>query len=106
MIHGDADEEEVVSPLPYPWFERETYAKARELMDDGEQWPATYDTWRTLATRAMERLAASGIQATPVPIDPVAFVAWCELHGHHGDSDARLNFAAICWRESRESGPS
>lgn len=92
-----------LSYLAYPWFERAAYNAARSLMVDGDYWPADYDTWHTLAKDAMLRLSRDGVTALRQPIDPEAFKTWCADHDRPADSDSRLTFAAIQWRQSGAS---
>lgn len=85
--------------LPYPWFERAVYEKARRVMDDADYWPDDYETWHHFAKDAMARLATDGVTVVRQPIDPEHFLRWCREHDRPADSYARLMFAADQWNE-------
>jgi hypothetical protein len=60
-----------------PWYTRKDYLRMRELMDDGNEWPATFDAWESTAKAKLEELAARGVKISPVTIEPDRFVAYC-----------------------------
>ena len=87
--------------LPYPWFEQADYELARQIMDDADQWPLTYEKWLALASDAIVRLNAGGCRAFKQAIDPSELERWCLDNCRAADSEARLQFAEVCWRQER-----
>ena len=77
-----------------PWYEPDCYDALRASLADGDRLPPRYETWRN-ATEQMEReVQRSGVEVVRVPIEPDAFVAWCDRDGSETDSAARARYAA------------
>lgn len=60
------------------WYRREDYDRIREIMDDGDKFPRTFDEWEKRAKSQKASAAAGGIALVPVIIDPEKFVAFCQ----------------------------
>jgi hypothetical protein len=65
-------------PHVAPWYRREDYVRVREIMDDRDVLPRTFDEWERTAKEQLAELAARGIEITPVIVDPDEFLAYCE----------------------------
>jgi hypothetical protein len=61
-----------------PWFRRKDYNRVREIMDDGDKFPTTFDDWEVLAKSQMARAAAAGITINPIILDPEDFITFCD----------------------------
>jgi hypothetical protein len=75
------------------WYDRETYREIRGLMADGERMAETYDAWLASAEQVAGEVARSGIEVVRVPIEPHAFITWCEERGRPRDGAARTAYA-------------
>jgi hypothetical protein len=65
-------------PHVAPWYRREDYARIREIMDDGDGLPATFDDWERAAKDQLTAVVARGIEIKPVILEPEEFLAYCE----------------------------
>jgi hypothetical protein len=59
------------------WFRREDYDHIREIMEDGERLPPSFDQWEQLAKSQVENAKRGGIIIKPVMLDPDKFIAFC-----------------------------
>jgi hypothetical protein len=80
-------------PVGLPWYKRADYARLRQIMVDGEEFPPSFDRWQRRAEDSERRLKADGRPVVRVHIDPQEFVAWCATAGRTIDRDARIAFA-------------
>ena len=48
-------------PHVAPWYRPEDYARIREIMDDGDRMPRTFDEWERIAKDQLATAAAKGI---------------------------------------------
>jgi hypothetical protein len=71
------------------WYERETYAEVRGIMEDSEVLPREYDHWLRSARSVMQLEQARNSEVIKAAIDPDAFVAWCRATGQRADVRAR-----------------
>jgi hypothetical protein len=60
------------------WYRRQDYNRIREIMDDGNRFPATFNEWEKTAKSQVARAAAHVITIKPVILDPEEFVAFCD----------------------------
>ena len=49
-----------------PWYRREEYALMREIMDDGEALPLTFDEWEKNAESERAVATCEGVSIIPV----------------------------------------
>jgi hypothetical protein len=75
------------------WFRREDYQRIRQIMDDGDRFPADFDEWETRAKGQMEEAKRHGLVITPVTLDPHDFLAFCETENMAPSREARAKFA-------------
>jgi hypothetical protein len=61
-------------PHVAPWYRREDYARVREIMDDGNRLPLTFDEWERVAEDQLATAAANGIEIKPVILEPEKFL--------------------------------
>jgi hypothetical protein len=75
------------------WFRREDYDRIREIMEDGERLPPSFDQWEQLAKSQVENAKRGGIIIKPVMLDPDKFIAFCRAKKMRHDGPARAKFA-------------
>ena len=75
-----------------PWYERASYPRVLEVMQDRAHLPASYDEWLARAEVVVEQARRRGYHPLKAYVDPDHFVAWCERNGCEADSDSRLEF--------------
>lgn len=75
------------------WYRREDYQRIREIMDDGDKLPATFDEWEIRAKRQMADAARMGFTLESVILDPDEFIAYCRTKNLPRGSQARAEFA-------------
>ena len=60
-----------------PWYRRDEYALMREIMDDGETLPLTFDEWEKNAESERAVAKGEGVSIIPVLFAPDEFFAFC-----------------------------
>jgi hypothetical protein len=75
------------------WFRREDYQRIRQIMDDSDKFPPDFDAWEERAKGQVEEAKRQGLIITPVPLDPDAFLAFCETEKMSPNGEARAKFA-------------
>lgn len=80
-------------PHVAPWYRREDYARVREIMDDGDRLPLTFDEWERVAEDQLATAAANGIEIKPVILEPEKFLAYCKGQNYGRGSKERSTFA-------------
>ena len=60
-----------------PWYRREEYALMREILDDGETLPLTFDEWEKNAESERAVAKREGVSIIPVLFAPDEFFAFC-----------------------------
>jgi len=75
------------------WYRREDYERIRQIMDDGDEMPRTFDEWEVSAKRTIARAASIGVILKIVVFDPDEFVAFCDAKKIPRGSQARAMFA-------------
>jgi hypothetical protein len=71
------------------WYERDSYAEARGVMEDAQVLPRAYETWLRAARSVIQLEHAKGSDIVKATIDPDAFFAWCLATGQRADALAR-----------------
>ena len=61
-----------------PWYRREEYALMREIMDDGETLPLSFDEWEKMAESERAVAKREGVSIIPVFLDPDEFFTFCK----------------------------
>jgi hypothetical protein len=61
-----------------PWYRREDYALVREIMDDGDALPLTFDEWEKNAESERGAAKREGVSIIPVFVDPDEFFTFCK----------------------------
>ena len=61
-----------------PWYRREDYALVREIMDDGDALPLTFDEWEKNAESEGTATKRDGVKIIPVFIKPDEFFSFCQ----------------------------
>jgi hypothetical protein len=74
------------------WYRREDYQRIRQIMDDGDEFPVSFDQWEINAQRGIARSAALGVTLETVIFDPDEFIAFCDSEKIPRDSKARAMF--------------
>jgi hypothetical protein len=75
------------------WYRAEDYARLRDLMEDADRLPHSYEAWRIAAEQVEGEVTRSGIAVVRVVIAPDEFVAWCNERAVQLDGTARSRFA-------------
>lgn len=57
-----------------PWYRREEYALMREILDDGDTLPLSFDEWE----REAENNKQQGFHIVPVLVSPDEFFEFCK----------------------------
>jgi len=88
-------------PHVAPWYRREDYARVREIMDDGDRLPPTFDEWERVAKDHLARVAANGIEIKPVILEPEKFLAYCKGQNFHGRGSKERSMFAIAMESAK-----
>ena len=75
------------------WYKEEHYSELREMFDDTELLPLTYQHWLSRAEEKKAEVEAAGDQVIKVFIDPITFPEWCEKRNLKKDANARAQLA-------------
>jgi hypothetical protein len=75
------------------WFRREDYERIREVMEDSDRLPPSFDEWELLAKSRVAKAKRDGIILKPVMLDPDTFVAFCKARKIRPNGEARAKFA-------------
>jgi hypothetical protein len=75
------------------WPTRDNYQRFREIMDDGDKLPVTFEEWEKLAKRQMAGAKQMGVILKAVPFDPDEFIAFCNQRKLPRGSEARGLYA-------------
>jgi len=75
------------------WFRREDYERIREIMEDSDRLPPSFDEWELLAKSRVAKAKRDGIILKPVMLDPDTFVAFCKARKIRPNGEARAKFA-------------
>ncbi|WP_407530665.1 hypothetical protein [Methylobacterium oryzisoli] len=86
------------------WYRPEDYTRLRELMQDADRLPDSYDAWRISAEQVEREVTRSGMAVIRVLITPEEFVAWCKERGVQADATARSRFASESVARSDAAG--
>ena len=62
-----------------PWYRRQDYPLMREIMDDGETLPLSFDEWEKNAECEQAAAKREGVSILPVFLDPDEFFTFCDL---------------------------
>ena len=74
------------------WFRREDYERIREIMEDSDRLPPSFDEWEQLAKNRVAKAKRDGIIIKPIMLDPDTFVAFCKARKIRPNGDARAKF--------------
>src|SRR5262249_12982929 len=77
-----------------PWYRRKDYRRIRSIMDDGDEFPKTFDEWERTAKRRLASAAAAGVTIEPVILDPGEFLAYCKAKNFSERGDRERNIFA------------
>jgi hypothetical protein len=77
------------------WYRREDYDRIREIMDDGNKLPKTFDEWEGVAKHQVADAAKHGIVITPVILEPDKFLAYCKEKNLQGRGSKERSMFAI-----------
>ena len=75
------------------WFRREDYERIREIMEDSDRLPPSFDEWELLAKSRVAKAKRDGITLKPVMLDPDTFVAFCKARKMRPNGQAGAKFA-------------
>jgi hypothetical protein len=60
-----------------PWYRREEYALMREILNDGDTLPLTFDEWEKNAESERAVANRDGVSIIPVFLGPDEFFSFC-----------------------------
>jgi len=75
------------------WYKEEHWATLKEMFEDGDMLPASFDDWHTRAEKMKADAEAVGDAVIKVFIDPETFPEWCKAKGLPMNSEARSQLA-------------
>jgi hypothetical protein len=75
------------------WPSRENYQRFREIMDDGDKLPITFDEWEKNAKRHVAHAKKQGVTIKRVPFDADKFMALCRERHLPCAGEARAFYA-------------
>ncbi len=88
------------------WYRREDYDLIVAIMDDGDEFPGTFEEWEQTALRQMVSMQNRGVvDIKQVIIDPDKFVLFCKKKGLSKDGTARAEYAASTWVPKERPDP-
>ena len=76
------------------WYLRKDYRRIVEIMEDGEQFPPSFDAWLGLAEMLETKFSDCGLSVIRVTIEPETFLAWRAARGLPADAALRDLFAS------------
>jgi hypothetical protein len=88
-------------PHVAPWYRREDYDRVREIMDDGDRLPPTFDEWERVANDQLATAAANGIEIKPVIVEPEKFLAYCKGQNFHGRGSKERSMFAVAMESAK-----
>lgn len=81
------------------WLDEADYPTARQIFDDGNTLPRTWQEWLKIAEEMEKGLKAYGHPVMRVRIDPTAFAAWCAANGTTPGRPGRKLFVAAAVKD-------
>jgi hypothetical protein len=78
----------------FTWYQREQWARLRELAADAPALEESYDDWVASAERALASVRARGLTVERVVVDVDEMAEWCRRAGRPFDSKARSEYVA------------
>jgi len=75
------------------WYKEEHWATLKEMFEDGDMLPASFEAWHTRAEKMKADAEAAGDAVIKVYIDPETFPEWCKAKGLPMNSEARSQLA-------------
>jgi hypothetical protein len=82
----------------FAWYQREQWARLRELAADVDRLEEDYDAWLISAERTFAVVKSEGLAVERVPVDVQEMAAWCAREGRQFDSKARSEYVADLMR--------
>jgi hypothetical protein len=82
-------------------YERDQWARAREVAADPSVLEETYEEWVAIAERAIRTLKAAGESVARVSVNAEELVEWCKEQKRPMDRQARAEFASWMLYEHR-----
>ncbi len=82
------------------WFRRDNFEAVRQMMNDRDQIPATFDAWEKKAQHRLAQEVPIGVIVEKVIIEPGEFAAFLDKDGGGKvDAKARSRFAVHVARD-------
>ncbi len=82
----------------FAWYQRDQWARLRELAADAEVLEENYDAWLTSAERTLATIKSQGLGVERVQVDVEEIAAWCARAGRRFDGKARSEYVAELMR--------
>lgn len=75
------------------WYKEDDWDTLKEMFDDADMLPKTYDDWLVRAEEMKEKVQEQGDMVIKVFIDPQTFPEWCQSKGLPMNAEARSQLA-------------
>lgn len=85
-------------------YRPEHYERIKEIMDDGDKLPETFEKWRQRSNAPEAAFERQGIKIVRVYLDPDEFMQWCKARGMNLDAKARNEYAGTIASEAYKRG--
>ncbi|WP_420133974.1 hypothetical protein [Rhodopseudomonas sp.] len=82
-----------IQALGIPWYERDSYKRVLEVMEDAHLLPPTFEAWQYRAHKTERSGQITNAVVVRAVIDPDEFVIWCQTRNFKIDAEARMAFA-------------
>jgi len=89
--------------LGVAWYDRDQWARLREVAADPNALEETYEDWVAMTERAIRTVEAAGEPVARVPIDTEELVLWCNEQKRPVDGPATAEFASRKLYERRRA---
>ncbi len=82
------------------WYLAEDFAEIKALMEDPQNFHATYSEWLKQAEKREQTELGKGVRVYRALIRPAEFREWCRLHSQKLNAEGRTNYAS--WVAAQE----
>ena len=87
------------------WYTAENYENVRRVMTDAHDLPDDFLTWLCRAQKVRKVEEETGAVVICVPVDPDAFLAWCNAVQKPSNATARRHYVALTLNDKGAVAP-